>query len=706
MIGKDIYGNNLPNNYGDYISADSRDFDVKLVWYDFAGDISDWHEINCAISRLTITKGACGSTENFSIGNVITSSLSVEIKDYVDDPIAYSIQGKLLGVHVGLKIGSDYVYVPMGQFKAVEVKYTFDTCSIVAYGHTLSSTAGSFTSSSKWISDIFQALGSATGITVGGDLYDAELSMPIPSETSCYSALQILAQSGGAFAMDTYNGNIEIRGFMDSAVVDVDVDRMLKFPDLSEMAFRITGVQVTATGQFYYTKTTDVTIDPDKTYYTRSGTAPDYVYTEVEDPDVSQISNYYERFESVYRAGDPIVLYDENPYMSQDAFYNYLRGIMYYDYYYGNVDLSLGDPRLEGNDTLNIYMDGDYIFNVPCHQITHTYDGGWATHVVAANPTLQEEGIPQTQPISQKIDGIAYSAQVAQSSAESAQRSAKSAQTSAQSAVEQAQIAYDKAQEVNALATEAKADAQIAKDSASIAYGSAQSALTQLAMVEDVVGTLNWIAEHGIYVASTDTEVVDGKVYYTLVGTAITNPTGNPHRNGYYELISGKYVWSEDTEVDSQKTYYQVTAQQVAEPSGNPSTIPYYELEIDEAVVQYINTHLALTDRGLSVTDGSQSSMLISSDGVTIYGSTGQIVGQYGEGAIIGNTLGYHIEITTSDETQQGRLSFKNVNTEIAYMTNNELYIPRVVVVDSMQIGNWIWDAISSVNHLTLKWKG
>ena len=224
-----------------------------------------------------------------------------------------------------------------------------------------------------------------------------------------------------------------------------------------------------------------------------------------------------------------------------------------------------------------------------------------------------------------------------------------------------------------------------------------------LALAEDIIGTVNWIANHGIYVASTDTSVVPGKVYYTLTGVAIASPTGNPSRNGYYELVSGKYVLSTDTTVDSLKTYYQVTAAQVAEPSGNPSTIPYYELQIDEAITQYINTHLTLTERGLSVTDGSSSSLLISSDGVTIY-SNGHMVGQYGEGAIIGDENGYHIEITGD------KLSFVNgkgtAATEIAYMQYNELYIPRVVVVDSMQIGHWIWDAISADSHLTLKWKG
>lgn len=292
--------------------------------------------------------------------------------------------------------------------------------------------------------------------------------------------------------------------------------------------------------------------------------------------------------------------------------------------------------------------------------------------------------------------------------------SARSAEASASAAKQYAEVAKQTTDEINAYAdtagktvTQILEDGEIAGESASSAYRSAQSALFQLGLVEDVLGTAEWIYSHSIYVTCTETEVKEGKAYFTLTGTAIANPTGNPHKQAYYELVSGKYVLSEDTEVDSQKTYYQVMPSRVAEPSGNPSTIPYYEREINEAVVQYINTHLALTDKGLSVTDGSRSSILISSEegeeGVIIYGPTG-IVAKYGRDAIIGDVNGYHIEMSGS------KLSFVNGTgdsaTEIAYMEYNELYIPRVVVVDSMQIGNWIWDAISSGNHLTLKWRG
>ena len=50
------------------------------------------------------------------------------------------------------------------------------------------------------------------------------------------------------------------------------------------------------TGQIptVYAKTSDVALDPDKTYYTRSGSSPNYVYTPVENPDVSNIGTYYE----------------------------------------------------------------------------------------------------------------------------------------------------------------------------------------------------------------------------------------------------------------------------------------------------------------------------------------------------------------------------------------------------------------------------
>ena len=240
-------------------------------------------------------------------------------------------------------------------------------------------------------------------------------------------------------------------------------------------------------------------------------------------------------------------------------------------------------------------------------------------------------------------------------------------------------------------------DAEDAQASALSARASAETALVNLGLVEDVIGTVEWIALHGYYELSEDTVVNEIKTYYTVTGTAVATPSGNPHNNLYYELADGVYTLTNDTTVVTGKTYYTVTATTVTNPIGSPAENDYYELNVDESEQQYIATHLALTNDGLRVTDGGASSLLINTNGVTIRGADGNIIGQYGQGAIIGNTASYHLEITGQ------RLSFMNATTEVAYMTGDKLYIPRVVVVNSMQAGNWLWDANTS-NHLTLRW--
>lgn len=153
------------------------------------------------------------------------------------------------------------------------------------------------------------------------------------------------------------------------------------------------------------------------------------------------------------------------------------------------------------------------------------------------------------------IEAIEYS-RVAAIAAEDAQIAAGTAKSAAENAVTMA----GRAQQA---ATDAERDAGIAKESA-------DSALTQLAYVEDVVGVLNWIAEHGDYDPTQDTEVQSGKLYFTRTGsgteqdpyvyTLVENPTGNPSSQGWYELTG-----------------------------------------VDEAIANYVSTHLVLLDDGLYI---------------------------------------------------------------------------------------------------------
>lgn len=171
---------------------------------------------------------------------------------------------------------------------------------------------------------------------------------------------------------------------------------------------------------------------------------------------------------------------------------------------------------------------------------------------------------------------------------------ANTASTMAGEAVESANIAQEAAESAQASAAEAKTSANEAKTQAIQATTYANNALTQLSTVEDVVDVLNWISEHGTYKASTDTEVVAGKYYFIRTGSGTT---------------TDPYV-------------YDV----VVSPTGDPSEEGYYELDsVDEAVSNYISSHLALTDEGLYIVkDGSGYKVLINNTGMKVYDPTGQ----------------------------------------------------------------------------------
>ena len=110
-------------------------------------------------------------------------------------------------------------------------------------------------------------------------------------------------------------------------------------------------------------------------------------------------------------------------------------------------------------------------------------------------------------------------AATAQTSADNAATAASNAQTSANNAATAAATADSKAVAAQNSANSAATAASNAQTSANNASQAAHSALTQLSTVEDVVGTLNWISEHGTYVATIDTEVVAGKLYFTRTGS-------------------------------------------------------------------------------------------------------------------------------------------------------------------------------------------
>ena len=190
-----------------------------------------------------------------------------------------------------------------------------------------------------------------------------------------------------------------------------------------------------------------------------------------------------------------------------------------------------------------------------------------------------------------------------------------------------------------------------------------------IADAERVVGTVNWIAEHGEYVNQAGEQLDPTKVYYTRSGTA------------------PDYV-------------YTVVAEPVAADIAS-----YYVLRIDESVQSYIASHVALTNDGLTLTTNDSSyRAVLSSKGLEIISPNGDRVGRHGETIQLGAQSGIYFEASST------RLAFRTVSEEIAWFGLNsdgiwEMHISTTHAEDMIRFGNYAWIKRENGN-MTIKWLG
>lgn len=289
---------------------------------------------------------------------------------------------------------------------------------------------------------------------------------------------------------------------------------------------------------------------------------------------------------------------------------------------------------------------------------------------------------------------------------------AKVANEAAESAVLDASRARDAAEQAEGKAGEANRAADNASQSAQEASDSAHAALTDLSLVEKVVDSIEWISRHGYYSRSADQEVYPDKMYFTLECEAVTAPTGSPSLQRYYERYgSGTeedpyyFVKTQDTSVISGKTYYTGNASNVSQPTGSPYELLYYELETNEAVAQYLNSHLALTDNGLYIiADDSSYKALLSSTGLQIIDPQGHVVGVHGDIIQLGQKSEIHFEATAN------QLKFCTQDEDICWFGQNaygiwEMHIANTFVEDMVRYGDYAFIKRKNGN-MSLKWLG
>ena len=221
-----------------------------------------------------------------------------------------------------------------------------------------------------------------------------------------------------------------------------------------------------------------------------------------------------------------------------------------------------------------------------------------------------------------RVEAVEAATQVASEAAANAVQEA----TRARDAADRAEGEAVRAGEA---ADRAKGKADDAADAAGNAQTSADSALVSLSTVEDVVGVLNWITEHGTMTLTSDVTVNPAHVYF------IVDPAGDYDVGG---------------------THYSI----VSEPNDDDIGT-YYELTVDESVQNYVATHVAVDTEGLwLIPDSGGNKILIATGAGSSYTTAGTyIIGKVnGIDTVFAKFTEKGLDVTTKNGTQVAQLGY------------------------------------------------
>ena len=381
---------------------------------------------------------------------------------------------------------------------------------------------------------------------------------------------------------------------------------------------------------------------------------------------------------------------------------------------------------------------------------------------INGNQTNPSIGVEDMSEAKIEINRARSAAGIAQENANTAIAAAGDAVNSSIIAAERAEAASESSAQAKTAAeaaetrvAEATEAAYTAQSAANQANTYAINALAGLSDVEKVVGTLEWVAEHGTYSLTTDDSPAQNKPYYEYNGEEyilVSNPNINdmfsyaktqdadidPTKVYYRHIITYSYELTKDTEIDPEKDYYKfeegeyilvdnpipeelpeyferIIQDSYYEPVTNPDiseissyyerTTLYYELNLDSSIQNYINSHLSLVDEGLYVVaDDIKYRLLLAADGMRVIDPEGKLVGLHGDTIQLGSTDGIYFSATNT------MLAFRTLDQAIAYFGLNsdgiwEMHIDTAYVDDMMRYGDYAFIKRANGN-MSLKWLG
>lgn len=618
--------------------------------------------VDCEVMKATIRKGA-SDAEQFLVGSVYSSSAEIVVSG-----LQTSLVGRTIALQVGVVIGSSVDYITVGTFVVSKVSNDDSLQTITAQGVIASKMNEALpTVATQTLANIANAIQTTTGVTVtfdSGITTSGVIAAQLQSMT-CRSALALLAFIVGGYATETASGGVVIKkyasGIVDSIIVDSTNATLITSENDIIIASEVEGVGGVETVGVLAENclTAPVVHESDFNMTGVKVIVKEEYETEDEEGQTVVVP------EQSYESGTVRQVYDCE-YMTEALFTQFADNVIGYRYMPAEIDMSVGDPRIEPWDVLRVQTVSGEKYNVPCHYIEESFDGGFSCFIRAVGET-EEEAMPegtltqQMNSLQTQVYSATDSATTAHAAAESAKQDAADAAQAASDAQSSADAAAEAASNAQGSADSAADAAERAQSDANSAANSASTALTQLDIVENVVGVLDLLAKNGDYRLTADIEAQPNKWYFT-------------------QTTAGDY-------------------QVVREPESNPQAAGYYELVgINQAVRNYVSSHLVLAANGLWLqTDGSAAKLQLSTEnGVVIYNENGTQAAQYGTNTVIGDPNGFHIKV----DAEEREIGFYNDTVRIAYMSSGELYVEN-----SLSFGNFMF--YQRLNgHFTLKYIG
>ena len=597
MIAVDSSGAPISQAFIESVSKPFVSFDCVLL--------DSGAPLVCDILSLSLSLGSEADSSDTSaglpLGGVWSSTMSASLANCAVSPL-----GRELEVRVGVECdGGYYEYVTVAWMTVTGAWTAAGVTTIEAVGRIAAKLSGQpieLTDGDYSPDAVAAAIAEASGVPVSIGSFQSSADVPVHVDqgATCRSVLGTLAGALGGYASEKHDGSILVAPFPRSSTFMVNPDIMPALPEVSDAAYTVDGLTVVVP-------------------------APD----DGEDGESGQ--------ETEYRFGTGrIVVRDEHATAaSAAALWSNIQGVSYRP---GRVTVSVLDPRITPFDMGSVPLDG-VSYGIPPFNLLATYDGGWFGSFSASGATDPGADASQAGPMELGVAEAREASRAAVASASRAWQAAEDATASAESAGEAAEQAARGAAGASAAAARAQSDAKTAKDAAQLATYS-------LSDVEKVVGTLNWIAEHGTYTLTQDTAIVAGKVYYTRSGT------------------EPDYT-------------YTIVAEPVAEQLH-----AYYELSLDESVQQYLAAHLWLDDYGLNLSVDSANGYRIHQgtvDGTKAVGTyildpNGVPVASFGtDGARVGQDGGSHISLDEHGLRFWGESGEKRLEVGDIQLTNKRV---------------------------------